>query len=152
MPFDLEPIVARRFFDDSLGFDPALTDAGAFLAAAFGVSDLALTCFFATTFLLALAGLVPALGPGFLDWVLAIVFTAFLIRAFFATFLATFAVETLLCLDTEAEEEEVGFFFNSFFFFEPSFEIDFELFLVTAIFALFFWRLESISLIPISFY
>jgi hypothetical protein len=156
--------MTRRPFDDSLGFDLALTGVGAFLAAVFRTNDLVLTCLFATTFFWALAGLNAALSLcagfldevfGFLDEIFEVVFTAFLILAFFATFLATFAVEILLCFDTEAVWEEAGFFFfSSFFFFEPSFEIGLELVLAAATFLYFalpFWRLESVSRIPISF-
>jgi len=132
------------------------------LAVAFRTNDLVLTCLFATTFFWALAGLVATLGLGvgflndvfgFFDEVFGVVFKAFLIRAFFATFLATFAVEILLCFDNEVLWEEAGFFFSSFFFFEPSFEIDLELALAAATlyFVLSFTRLESVSLIPISF-
>jgi len=91
---------------------------------------------------------------GFLDEVFGAVFTAFLIRAFFATFLATFAIEILLCFDTEAVWEEAGFFFRSFFFFEPSFDRGLELALAAATFlylVLPFKRLESVSLITNSF-
>jgi ABC-type antimicrobial peptide transport system permease subunit len=105
---------------------------------------LALTRFFATTFFWdlatiffrVLAGFDAALGAGLLNKVLGTFFTAFLIlafftafftafliRAFFATFLAIFAVEILRCFDPEAEWEETGFFFSSFFFFETGFEL-----------------------------
>ncbi|HEU0178045.1 MAG TPA: hypothetical protein VFV58_27590 [Blastocatellia bacterium] len=66
--------------------------------------------------------------------VFGVFFTAFLIRAFFATFLATFAVEILRCFDPEAVWEEAGFFFSSFFFFETSFEL--TLVAATLLFAL----------------
>src|SRR5262245_49759382 len=167
LPLDLDLIavalITRRPFDDSPGFDLALTGVGAFLTLVFRTNDLVLTCLFATTFFWALAGLDADLSFcagflarvfGFLIDVFGVDFTAFLIRAFFATFLATFAVEILLCFDTEAVWEEAGFFFSSFFFFEPSFEIDLELALAAATFLYFvlpFWRLESVSLIPNSF-
>ncbi|MGE0132327.1 MAG: hypothetical protein AB7U82_29950 [Blastocatellales bacterium] len=159
LPFDLELIAVvlteRRLFDDSLVFDPALACTRAFLTAGFLAGDLALTCLFAMTFFWALTDFDGAFGAVFLKEVFAVVFTAFLMRAFFATFLATFAVEILLCFDTEAfrRPEETGFFFNSFFFFEPIFETDLELVPddATLGFALPFWRLESVSLIPISF-
>jgi hypothetical protein len=154
LPFDLEPIlvalITRRPFDDRPGFDLALTDVGAFLAAVFLANDLVLTCFFAAIFFRVLDGLDVALGASLLNEVFAVFFTAFLIRAFFATFLATFAVEILLCFDTEAVWEEASFFFNSFFFFETVFEM--VLFAATLFFVPPFWRLESVSLITISFY
>jgi hypothetical protein len=115
LPLDLDLIavalITRRPFDDSLGFGLALTGVGVFLAVVFRTRDLVLTCLFATTFFWALAGLNVALGlcAGFLDEVFCLldevfgdVLTAFLIGAFFATFLATFAVEILLCFNTEA--------------------------------------------------
>jgi len=160
LPFDLdliaEALITRRPFDDSPGFDLALTGVGAFLAVAFRTNDLALTCLFATIFFWALAGLEATLGlvVNFLDEDFGDVFKAFLIRAFFETFLATFAVEILLCFDTEAVCEEVGFFFSSFFFFEPSFDRGLELVLAAATFLYFvlpFSRLESVSLITNSF-
>jgi hypothetical protein len=154
LPFDLVPIVVvlitRRPFEVRPGFDLALTDVGAFLAAVFLAKDLDLTCFFAAIFFPALDGLDVALVASLLNGVFAAFFTAFLIRAFFATFLATFAIEILLCFDTEAVLEEAGFFFNSFFFFETVFEM--VLFAATLFFVPPFWRLESVSLITISFY
>jgi hypothetical protein len=121
-------------------------------------NDLALTRFFAMTFFEvfatiffgALASLDAALGAGLLDEVFGVFFTAFLILAFFATFLATFAVEILRCFAPEAVWEEARFFFNSFFFFETGFEL--ALAVATLFFVLPFWRLESVSLITISFY
>ncbi|MCI0525158.1 MAG: hypothetical protein L0Y75_07835 [Acidobacteria bacterium] len=171
MPFDLDLIaearIGRRPFDDNTGFDLALTGDFTFFVEVFLTSDLAidlasvlaLTRPFATTFFCALADLEAALDVGFLDKVLAVVFTAFFTVALFATFLATFAVEILVCFETEAagRPDKAGFFFNSFFFFEPDFEpgleIDFELVLAAATFAfvLLLWPLESVSLIPISF-
>src|SRR5262249_42909320 len=61
--------------------------------------------------------------------------------------------------DTEAvgRPEEAGFDFNSFFFFNPNFELAFEIEFepvladATLSFALFLGRLESVSLIPNSF-
>src|SRR5262249_51852379 len=168
LPLDLDLIavalITRRPFDDSPGLDLALTGAGVFLAVVFRTNDRVLTCLFATTFFWALAGLNVALGFGagflddvfsFLDEVFGVVFTAFFIRAVFATFLATFAVEILLCFDTEAVWAEAGFFFfSSFFSFELSFEMCLELVLAAATFLYFvlpFWRLESVSLITFSF-
>jgi hypothetical protein len=92
---------------------------------------LALSRFFATTFFWAfatiffwvLAGLAVAFGADLLNEAFGVFFTAFLTLAFFATFLATFAVEILCCFDPEAVWEEAGFFFSSFFFFETSFEL-----------------------------
>jgi hypothetical protein len=105
---------------------------------------------FATIFFGALAGLAAALGAGLLNEVFVVFFTAFLIRVFFATFLATFAVEIFRCFDPEAVWEEAGFFLRSFFFFETGFKP--TLAAATLFFALPFWRLESVSLITISFY
>jgi hypothetical protein len=115
---------------------------------------------FATIFFWVLAGLAVALGAGLLNEVFGVFFTAFLTLAVFATFLATlatflatlatFAVEILCCFDPEAVWEEAGFFFNSFFFFETSFEL--ALAAATLFFTLPFWCLESVSLITISFY
>jgi len=121
-------------------------------------SRLALTRFFATTFFWVfvtiffwvLAGLAAALVAGLLNEGFGVFFTAFLILAVFATFLATFAVEIFCCFDPTAVWEEAGFFFNSFFFFETGFEL--ALAVATLFFTLPFWRLESVSLITISFY
>jgi len=121
-------------------------------------SRLALTRFFATTFFCVfvtiffwvLACLAAALVAGLLTEVFRVFFTAFLILAVFATFLATFAVEIFCCFDPTAVWEEAGFFFNSFFFFETGFEL--ALAVATLFFTLPFWRLESVSLITISFY
>jgi hypothetical protein len=121
-------------------------------------SVLALTRFFATTFFWvfatiffwAFAGLAVAFGAGLFNEAFGVFFTAFLTLTFFATFLATFVVEILCCFDPEAVLEEASFFFNSFFFFETSFEL--ALAAATLFFTLPFWRLESVSLITISFY
>src|SRR5262245_24531333 len=129
-------------------------------------SRLALTRFFGTTFFWVLAtiffwvlaGLAAALVAGLLTEGFGVFFTAFLILAVFktlilavfATFLATFAVEIFCCFDPTAVWEEAGFFFNSFFFFETGFEL--ALAVATLFFTLPFWRLESVSLITISFY
>jgi hypothetical protein len=123
-------------------------------------SRLALTRFFGTTFFWVfvfvtiffwvLAGLAAALVAGLLNEGFRVFFTAFLILAVFATFLATFAVEIFCCFDPTAVWEEAGFFFNSFFFLETGFEL--ALAFATLFFTLPFWRLESVSLITISFY
>ena len=116
---------------------------------------------FATIFFRVLAGLDEALGAGLLNEVFGVFFTAFLILAFFAfttflirtffdAFLATFVVEILCCFDPEAVWEEAGFFFSSFFFLETGFEL--ALATATLFFVLPFCRLESVSLITISFY
>jgi len=108
---------------------------------------------FATIFFWVLAGLAVAFGAGLLNEAFGVFLTAFLTLAFFATFLATlatFAVEIFCCFDLEAVWEEAGFFFNSFFFFETSFEL--ALAAATLFFTLPFWSLESVSLITISFY
>jgi hypothetical protein len=132
----------------------ALIGAFPFLIAAFPDGDLALSCFFATTFFKALAGFASDRGVDFLVAVFGVVFTAFLTRVTFAAFPATLELEIFPCFETEAVgRPEAGFFFSSFFSFEPNFEADLELLRAAAtfVFALLFWRLESISLIPISF-
>jgi hypothetical protein len=113
------------------------------------------------------------LGDGLFNDAFAGFLTAFLIRAFFTAFL--FAVEILRCFNLEAIWPDAvlpdavlpdaalpdavlpdavlldaGFFFNSFFFFETSFEL--AMVAATLFFVLPFCRLESVSLITISFY
>jgi hypothetical protein len=173
LAFDFDPeaiveaLIKRRLFADGRYLETDLTGALTFLRTAFFLAGLlVLACFPAmifffglkaldltlvATFFFGLKALDLTLVATFFDEVFAVFFTAFLTATDFLTGLAALADSFLLCFDTEAviRPAVTRFFFSAFRFFEA--DLGRVLVAATLTFALPFCRLESVSLIRISF-